>query len=163
MIGILILMLILFLVKWRVTLPSWLTLYTSLLPSWRFFENLGSTPRLMMRFGPREDALGSWLPCFQKMPRRWSSLFLNPEGNFRHACDSLVDRLVQELELHDERTGSIQESVSYQLTQRLVRSRLITAYAAKQGTTFQFQITVTSSDLESNDNYDALTSSVHEV
>lgn len=80
-----------------------MTLLRALFPSWKLFDEVGFVHELMVRVRTPDGAVSEWQasPSFPK--RTPFSLFLNPAGNFRHAENSLVESLVQELRLNDGR------------------------------------------------------------
>lgn len=61
------------------------------IPSWRFFNIIGPAPELFV------NTPNGWQKAFVKTPTRWFSLFFNPEQNYRHACNNLLERFVIEL------------------------------------------------------------------
>jgi hypothetical protein len=67
-------------------------LFRSWIPSWRFFENLGTVPVLFVRVQSNlsliEDA--RWVEALMPPRKSLLGLFLNPEGNKFHAYETLV-------------------------------------------------------------------------
>jgi hypothetical protein len=97
-----------------------------LLPTWRFFEDVGPAAALSYRSGATSENLGAWTVFSGKpLTRHFGSLFLNPEGNLRLAERALIERLSQ---------GA--EPVSYQLVKSLVQSKI------PNGFHFQFRVTL---------------------
>lgn len=108
-------------------------LLRALLPSWKFFDDAGDYPKLFYL----EEAGIEWKPVLETPPRKWRHLLCNPQGAYLLACGSLLQQLVTDLEeSHSGRTQSLEDSVSYQLVQRLVEQTL-----SKKGIShYQFKI-----------------------
>ncbi|HMN68398.1 MAG TPA: hypothetical protein PKC28_07650 [Bdellovibrionales bacterium] len=97
-----------------------------LIPSWRFFDDLGAVPRLEIR----EDG-GEWRAFAYRAPAfSWSQLFFNPTGNLNHAIGNLLNRLM----LEDE-PG---HTPTYALVEALARESL-----GRDTSRFQFRLMVT--------------------
>jgi len=94
---------------------KWLYLLRTFLPTWRFFEDISDEPHLQFRVF-RLEQWTDWNPVFDPMERSWWQLCFNPEVNYQHAANSVVQHLLQELE--DQST--IEESAPFQLLQKLV-------------------------------------------
>jgi hypothetical protein len=108
-----------------------------LLPSWRFFDGLGTAPELLMRVGPSVSSFGPWQFVITVPPRRWRTLVWNPEGQLALASHALLERLQHELE---EQPGTPPATlVAYQLVLNLVLSDVP---AAAHGGVMQFQLLV---------------------
>lgn len=102
---------------------SALTLLRSLLPSWRFFEEIVAVPVLNHRLIDAAGALGPWQQTLSP-PRRHPGMWgLHAAGNLYLAYQSLVEQLAEELEDPAE-GGELSRTVSYQLVQALVRRQL---------------------------------------
>lgn len=134
--------------------PAWLLL-RSLFPSWRFFEQIAPAPVLRYRVAEASTDFGPWQDALSRVARTPGSLFLNSRGNVQLACQSLVERLVDELD--SVAPNSLPEAVSYQLVQRLVRSRL-SATTEAEPRCYQFQIAL----LDSDEEHACFVSAVHE-
>lgn len=80
------------------------------IPTWRFFDSVGSHPQLYVQ------KQGQWQPVIQRPQLYWYSLFFNPRGNYYHACNNLLERLVQEISAGQDP----EKLVSYQLVKDLV-------------------------------------------
>jgi hypothetical protein len=121
-----------------------------LLPTWRFFEDVGVESILHYRSGRSAEDLGPWTEySAESSSRSLGSLFLNPVGNLELAKHALVERLVQDLPaLGDE----LEQSVSYKLVKNLAWS-LTRSSVADEGF-YQFKI--------SRDSEDVLVSPVYE-
>jgi hypothetical protein len=83
-----------------------------LVPSWRFFDRVGIHPQLFVR------TQGDWVLAVTQPRLRWYSLFFNPQYNYYHACNNLLERLILELV---ENVDNIETLVSYQLVKNLAR------------------------------------------
>jgi hypothetical protein len=60
-------------------------------PTWRFFDVVGAHPELLVRVN------GRWEPAISRPRFHWYTLFFNPTGNYYHACNNLLERLVSEI------------------------------------------------------------------
>ncbi len=118
----------------RVPLPvRSLGLFKALFPSWRFFEDVGPSPRLFHRTIGR-DVLDvdtcevPWTDTLPPQPRGPGALFLNARGNLRFTGGSVLDQLVAEIgDLPDAALGTfeaVEGLVAYRLVQRMVVERL---------------------------------------
>lgn len=108
-----------------------------LFPSWKFFEDFLEFPKLQVRHR-MED--GDWSPWLEPVPapsRKWHHLFLNPEGNLRMACRSLVEKLLGELEnlKHDQ---NIEKNDAFLLVKSSARALL----KDQKFQEYQFQIVI---------------------
>lgn len=134
--------------------PAW-TLLRSLFPSWRFFESIAPTPTLSYRVASAGEDFGPWHDALPPVPRTPLSLLLNARGNLHLACQSLVERLFDDLD--SLRPEEAADSVSYQLVQRLVFAKLTERPAAEPNRCYQFRLTLPDSDDE-----ECFVSAVHE-
>ena len=102
--------------------PGWLLL-RSLVPAWRFFEDVESTADLHYRFAsPETGAYGEWQLATVSPARGSLALLLNARGNLALAEQSLVEQLLAEIDgCPIERVTSL---VPYCLAQELVKARL---------------------------------------
>lgn len=114
-----------------------MTLSRLFIPSWRFFDQLGTIPTLFYRTNNNTD----WQLVLQKPQRRWWHLFHNPEGNQYLLCLSLVDRLLAE-----KADQSIEQTESFRLVKNLVRSVVL---SDPQNKTFEFKIELRQPDRSS--------------
>lgn len=100
-------------------------LFRCLFPSWKFYEDLSYIPVLYYRTSADGGNFGQWNLAVEKLERRWSRLFVNPEGNLCHAYNSLLHQLETDKEdIAEENKDDLLRSVSYQLTQNLVISKM---------------------------------------
>ena len=74
--------------------PSlWIQRFKFLLPSWRFFERVGTRHALFVQAPITHE----WIHLSLKVERSpWMALH-NPQGNLRLAMDSLIEQLMQDL------------------------------------------------------------------
>jgi hypothetical protein len=70
-----------------------LKLFRVIIPSWRFFDELGDVSELFYRFGPESSKLGSWIRYSEQPKRNLGALFLNPRENLYLASLSLISDL----------------------------------------------------------------------
>jgi hypothetical protein len=141
-----------------------LSLFRALFPSWRFFEDLGHAPQVAYRLSGDGESFGPWVSCLGKCERRWYSVVLNSEGNLLHACNSLVEQLDQDIEALDEADADeLGRSVSYLLTERLVRERILKDRPDARGARFQFRLNAILQGSPDQAFEDLMVSRVHEV
>lgn len=91
-------------------------LLRSLLPSWRFFEDVEPGPELSFRVLPE----GDWLPAI--VPAGTRGFFLNARGNLSLLQQSLAEQLLAELD--GVEVSQAPSLVAYRLVQRLIESRV---------------------------------------
>ncbi len=117
---------------------SWMFLRV-LVPSWRFFEDVGHALKLECRFGTPQEQ-GEWHEVLRRPTPAWHSFLFNPSGNLFLAQQSLLQRLESDIsELDPEQTETFEQATSFLLVKRLVRSHLA-EQGVPAGTTFQFRI-----------------------
>lgn len=137
------------------------SLFRVLLPSWRFFEDLGPVPKLYCRVRSPQSEFSSWSLLLEPKARHFSQIFFNPSGNLRLACHSLVEQTF--LDINDQSAESadhFSETVSYQLLQNLVEFQILKGRQYPDKVLYQFQIQVT---LPNGETYQALLSEEHEA
>lgn len=105
-------------------------------PSWKFFDSVGSLPKLYFQIESRQ-----WEPLLHSPPIVWWNLFVNSEGNLHHAYQNLVNRLV--LDLNQLSSNSPDELTSFQLVEQLVRSQIHQLNRYEKGQIYRFKISVT--------------------
>lgn len=111
-------------------------LLRSLLPSWRFFEDVEPGPELSFRVVTAGAEPGPWRAALTP----GGALFplLNAHGNLHLAEQSLVEQL--EAELDGAELEGAPQLVPYRLVQRLVEARLRASEGAERGVRYQFRI-----------------------
>lgn len=138
----------------KVVAGPWLFLLRSFFPNWRFYHGLGYQPRLFVRV---MDDTGEWRLWEMFMPRaafHLSDLLHNPRNNLMLAHQNLVDHLSADVQtLPDE--GDVRDLVTYQLVERLVRSRLRADVVQ-----FQFQLRLIPPGIDAEENMAVVTSPV---
>ncbi|MFN8573968.1 MAG: hypothetical protein U0132_18060 [Gemmatimonadaceae bacterium] len=110
-----------------------------LVPSWRFFDAVGSSPLLLARTGPTPDTLGAWQIVIQPPPRAFWHLVWNPQGNLSLAYHTAVERLASEVDLAPT-ARDLTNSVSYQLVLNLVETTLRSTAGAQREHAVQFKL-----------------------
>ncbi len=90
--------------------------WRALLPSWKFFDDVGPGYDMEYRFGTDNDSLTPWCNARPPVhPLPWN-LFFNPTQNLIHALDSLLERVVFETQsLSSTAATGFEKSVSYGL------------------------------------------------
>jgi hypothetical protein len=81
-----------------------------------FETNFGATPAFSHEHEPAAPCGGGWQDFLKQPKLHWYSLFFNPQGSFYHACNNLLDRLIEEI----SDGQNPKETVSYALVQDLV-------------------------------------------
>lgn len=99
------------------TARTWVLL-RSLLPSWRFFEDIEPGPELLYCV-VQDGRDGEWQPVLVPPARR--GFWLNAEGNLYLAQQSLVEQLWSELD--GVAVEAAPRLTSYRLVQRLIAAR----------------------------------------
>ena len=91
--------------------------WRALVPSWKFFDEIGPGFELQFRLTKNsQDLAEDWQWAKITTARRPWSLFFNPQQNLIFALDSLVDRIVIETQSHDSQTQfDFEKSVTYGL------------------------------------------------
>jgi hypothetical protein len=116
-----------------------LSLFRSVFPAWRFFEEIAPAPRLSARIA-HADRFGVWHDIPLALPARTPrSLVLDAPVNLALALQALVERLASDCDPQVE-GETLERSVSYQLVQALVRARLPEAERTA-GARYQFRLT----------------------
>lgn len=118
---------------------SWM-LFRSLVPAWRFFEQIEPRPALRYRVAPGGEDWREWQEALQPVPRTASSLLINTAGNLHLATESLVEHLVDDLEDASEHGRSEDELVSYRLVCALVEQRVRATFGSSATLRFQFSL-----------------------
>lgn len=136
----------------RITLGKG-TFWRLIIPSWRFYEEVGEVVELSYRTENQDTGFGPWTSAIQ-VPSR--GFFLNSEENLSLACKGLVGQLVCELsERRDGEEKPIEDTVAYRLVTELARQQ-----AQASGGNFQFKVSCISPGLEPQD---YLLSGVHSL
>jgi hypothetical protein len=100
-----------------------LTLLRSVLPAWRFFEEIAAVPVLSHRTVDAAGSEGPWLQTVPAPARHAGMWGLHAAGNLFLAYQSLVQQLASDLEDPAE-ISDLARCVSYQLVQSLVLATL---------------------------------------
>jgi len=140
-------------------------LFRCLLPSWRFFDQIGSVPALHYRAAPHGDDWGDWQNALPVPARTAGSLWLNATGNLHLACRSLVEHLQTELEElatagvarapataspgAGAGDGGASELISYRLVCALIEGRARAALPASPQLRYQFRLLDSDADAAS--------------
>ncbi len=120
-------------------------------PNWKFFEDLGTLPRLSYRFGPLPESLGDWRtpPPARKQPLR---LLYNSEGNLHLALGSLLQHLESDLlETDESRPEMLETATSYRLVRNWVESELENETENPQAGYYQFRLTALQPNVEESE------------
>ncbi|HVJ64240.1 MAG TPA: hypothetical protein VM901_03195 [Bdellovibrionota bacterium] len=120
---------------------SW-SLFSSLLPNWRFFGDVSAGVRTYYRYGTDANSLSDWRPLFAPLPRRAWHLLINPQGTARLLAISDFSRLLGEAQAFAQRSEDFASTVSYLVAERHVRA------AVPEGSTlFQFKLSTNRDDV----------------
>ncbi|MEP7380176.1 MAG: hypothetical protein ABI910_00745 [Gemmatimonadota bacterium] len=132
-----------------------------LFPSWRFFDDVQTSPALLVRVAPGGEAFGAWRMLLVPTHRSWTTIVWNPAGNLRLAEHALLDRLLADVAEWEDTTVPGPESfVSYELVLNLVRGTLSADGAVGDASRFQFKLVDAAEDSEAPD-ADLLISAEH--
>ena len=128
-------------------------------PSWRFFDDPGSTASLAYRLSAGQN-FGPWQSCPTPVDRKWMNLFLNAQGNLHLALQTIIERLMRDVEDVDPTlTSDVSQLISYQMILKLVRLQARQSFPETSEKRVQFKISVeTQGSVE-----EGLVSLVHEV
>lgn len=122
------------------------TLLRCFFPAWRFFEEIARSPVLSHRLATSGQGLDAadWVVSLAAPRRGLSSLWLNAPGNLYLAYQSLVERLLTELDESGQNPAAIAQTVSYRLVQGLVAERVRNALPLGAAGQFQFRLSESS-------------------
>lgn len=138
-----------------------LFLIRALLPSWRFFEEVTEVPKLYFRL-KANDYCEPWASVLFTPKRKSDSLILNPESNLLFAYGGVLQHVIQDLE--DAEDGeTFMHSVSYRLTESLVRFEVLRQALAEEGSDFQFKISTLMQGADESSVEDVLISASHKL
>lgn len=132
----------------------------ALIPSWRFFSEVGDTPRLYIQILAQENRpLSDWKlhSSFQPRetpPRSFGQLFYNPEDNKRMALRGIVMRALEELKA-DEPNADFLNGFNYQLLRQMCVDELGRSIDIN-APLFRFKIVVDKKD--ASDSFEVFTS-----
>lgn len=141
-----------------------LHLLRAFFPSWRFFEDYGWAPLLLYRVRSQGGFMGEWMPVIEKLKPSPLSLFLNARGNHALACGNLLQHLISDLEdADDQNPASIEASVSYELTRRLVSQKVVASHPRGAISHYQFKLSTHLPDQPQAEIDDLMISRVYEA
>lgn len=115
-------------------------IWRALFPSWKFFDQFQWILDLQVKTNP-QDQNSEWHSCLKPPTRSWRSIFYNPEGNLYHACNSAIERYIQDPE----------NKVSAEIIENMTRYLLKHHFGAQPGLPFQFRIRAATSGDEFSD------------
>lgn len=81
-----------------------------LIPSWRFFDAEGVQPQLLVH------RQGEWQVGLERPALKWSALLFNWRWSYFHACNNLLERLVQEISQGEKLEGLVSFDLVRELT-----------------------------------------------
>jgi hypothetical protein len=117
-----------------------MSFWRALIPSWRFFDQVGSTVELRYRSSHSPDSWSPWQPPSLPLnSRNCIRLMVNAEENLWLAKKAILERLAYEL--YDQREPDLQkltDSLNYRLVQNWVEQELRSTKASL----FQFELQV---------------------
>lgn len=103
-----------------------LRLWRSLVPSWKFFEDIGHTPVLFYRVSEQDHEWSEWQQFHHPLARKPWNLFFNPELNLQLAEKSILQQAISD-----------QSTVSLKMIADIIDSRLPSSVQI-----FQFKISI---------------------
>lgn len=117
---------------------NWLRLF---IPSWRFFDQLGSVPQLMYRVSKKSETT-DWQPVFKKPQRQLHNLFFNPFGNLYLYHQSLVSRLADESQTATNLELVPTYQILKELTQEIIKQQFQNQNEQILDLKFQFKVSL---------------------
>jgi hypothetical protein len=115
----------------------WWFLLRSFLPSWQFYHDVGQQPRLFFRSQVAGNPWSDWQIFVPRARFSPLNLFHNPENNLELLHQTLIDQLSTDIYALPD-GSKVEELVSYQLANRLVRHLLVRCDANPAA--YQFEI-----------------------
>lgn len=94
-----------------------MSVWRILIPTWRFFDRIGSEPNLWVRVDDR------WIELLTAPKVNLFTLLFNAKGNLHHAHINLLERLIDELNASSSNGLTVHDLVSYRLVADIVRAR----------------------------------------
>jgi hypothetical protein len=127
----------------------WTPLAQLLFPSWKFFSHLSYVPTILVRFDYGDET--QWVPLdYPESKRSLKTLFLNPRGNLILYFQSLLDRLVNDIQANDIQTsdvhhpdlpsGNILHNPTYKMVERLVLNLSLEKHSSFRAVQFKLVI-----------------------
>lgn len=127
-----------------------------LFPAWRFFEDFSEYPVLQYRHRLEDSEWSEWKQPSYINRRQIHHLFLNPQDNLQMAFNSLLEKLLANIEA-TKRDGDIEKTDSFARIKRWV----ILLLENQKYDAFQFQVLIRS--VPENEDHLVLSSRVYEV
>lgn len=130
---------------------SAMSLLRALIPSWKFFDELGASVHLRFRTAWSLDRWDSWqeVSSFSinsktaRTERPWWKLFINASENLRLAELSLVERLAFDLSsMQVPELSGLKSHLSYKLVESWIRSELDLRSSENSVRYFQFELII---------------------
>ncbi|MBX9768408.1 MAG: hypothetical protein K2X47_14135 [Bdellovibrionales bacterium] len=120
-------------------MKKWIFFLRAAFPSWRFFIDAGPTLLLETRVQGE-----TWESAVPPIKRSFGRMFLNPEGNFLHACQNHLLHFYADLaEMKAPwNANELQKLNTYCITHNLARYHLEEAKRLRPGLNYQFRIAV---------------------
>lgn len=138
-------------------------------PSWKFFDQLGSSPQLLFRIKSTvDDQFDEWKNLTTPLPRRLSLFFINADGNLKMACDNHLHRTMIQVSQLNLDAEIVEASVDYHIIKNMVEFHLKEVLKPSAPMLYQFKINIVNrsssgdSSNESSQN-DFLTSRVYSL
>ena len=138
-----------------------LSYFRIFIPSWRFFESTGDLALLQYRMHMPNQRVTGWQDCLSKPSASFLSFFINPQGNFYLAAQTLVEQTLVNLN-DDSFRLNFSQSSTYQMLQALVRAQ-ICQHQDLAPVSYQFKITVQSATAQDGTVEDAVISQEHQI
>lgn len=120
-------------------MQKWLFLLRGLFPSWRFFDEVGPQLGLQVRYGPTAGNFGEWTNCIQPISRSSKNIFINPQGNYLHACHNHLSHLSSEIAECDS-PELLTNRTAYIITRNLVQFQLAELKLIRPPYVYQFRL-----------------------
>ena len=121
-------------------------LFRAFFPSWKFFDEISPSPHLFFRTSKLGEDWSDWRET-PRVDRKKNALFLNAEVNLKMSLDSVLERLISEIEeMNENEIDVLEKSVSFGLVKNAVKSFIPLDLNA--GTQFQFKICLSQKTVE---------------
>lgn len=120
--------------------------FRALLPSWKFFDDLGNDYELWFRLRNEDLVAMSWVKCLERNNKRTLfNLIINTQENIRFAFQTVVEQSIQEIQYLNNYDG-YDLTVSYNLLKNIVE-REIMEKVIKKNSAYEFKITSKGDDV----------------
>lgn len=138
-------------------------LFKAFFPSWRFFEDIGTSPRLLLRWMPEgQSEWSAWIEAMPALQRR--RFFVNAEGNLAHAYGSLLQTLIAEAaETPEAEEHLFEDSLTYRMVRAWTKQCIRRIDSENRASRYQFKVIGVASENPDAPSEDLILSPPYEV